>query len=248
MTCLSSVKTGTSGWHYSHWQGVFYPASIKEPDFLGYYAQHFDTVEINNTFYRLPSLETLRVWYESVPDDFLFAVKASQFITHRKKLTDPNTSIVLFFDRIAILAHKLGPILFQLPPQWHVNIERLSEFLKVLPKGYRYVFEFRDPTWFIAEVYELLSQHHAACCLYNLGDENTPEVLTTDFVYIRMHGPKGLGRGNYPANTLAQLATAYTHWAQAGKQVYCYFNNDESGYAVSNATALKQMLVTSKPS
>ncbi|MCA9473944.1 MAG: DUF72 domain-containing protein, partial [Nitrospira sp.] len=193
-----------------------------------------------NTFYHLPALQTLKEWEKETPRNFLFACKGSRFITHMKKLKDPEQSIARFFETIPVLRHKLGPVLFQLPPRWRVNVPRLDEFLKALPQPFRYAFEFRDESWFAQPVYDLLTKYDTAFCLYHLADRWSPEIVTTDFVYIRLHGPSEAYQGKYRAPTLRLWANKCHTWAQSGKDVYCYFDNDQDGYAPINALALQK--------
>ncbi len=162
-----------------------------------------------------------------------------------KKLKDPETMLAIFMERIAGLGEKIGPILFQLPPYWRLNLERLKSFLSALPRVHRYAFEFRDPTWFQPEVYQALAEHGAAFCLYELAGLRSPIELTADFTYLRLHGPGDAYSGCYPTETLTEWADAFTGWAKEGKEVYCYFDNDELGYAAQNAIELNQ-LVTQK--
>jgi len=170
----AEVYIGTSGWNYKHWRGPFYPEDLPDKEMLSFYAEHFDTVEINNTFYHLPSFKTLKTWRETVPRKFTFAVKASRFITHMKKLKAPKTSTKKFFTRVERLEDKLGPILFQLPPHWGCDADRLADFLDALPSRRRYGFEFRDQSWHTEEVYDLLKKHNAALCIYDLAGKESP--------------------------------------------------------------------------
>ncbi len=236
------IHIGTSGWHYRHWSGPFYPPELNARGFLPYYAERFDTVEINNTFYQLPSHETFVQWREAVPDGFLFAVKANRYITHMKKLKEPQKPVDRFLTAVRELQHKLGPILFQLPPNWRANVERLRAFLDALPTGYTYAFEFRDPSWFEGRVYGLLREYGAAFCIHDLAGQGSPEVITTDTIFVRMHGPTGPYQGSYTAEKLAYQARALSAWAAQGSQVYCYFNNDVQGYAPQNALQLREMI------
>lgn len=236
------IHIGTSGWHYPHWVGPFYPRTLSSDHFLSYYAQHLTTVEINNTFYRLPTVSTLENWLAQTPKDFLFTCKGSRFITHMKKLKDPKESIERFFETINLLKNKLGPILFQLPPHWRMNAPRLEEFLKTLPKTFRYAFEFRDESWFDEQIYQLLTVHNAAYCLYNLAGKGSPEIVTSNFVYMRLHGPGDPYKGRYNDITLRRWAKKLVGLAHNGKDVYCYFDNDEKGFAVINALTLKSMI------
>lgn len=236
------IHIGTSGWSYDHWQELFYPPGLAANQRLGYYRQYFRTVEINSSFYSLPSPASLRNWYENVPDDFIFAVKASRYITHMKKLRDPQRAIKEFMSRVEVLRDKLGPILFQLPPRWHINVERLAAFLKVLPRDHRYAVEFRDPTWFSPQIYELLAKHSAAFCIFDLDRKLSPIEVTADFTYLRLHGPKGPYQGQYDDRTLHDWAESLDRWRREGRDVYCYFDNDEAAYAVQDATRLQDML------
>jgi uncharacterized protein YecE (DUF72 family) len=238
------LRIGTSGWSYQHWIGRFYPKGIS----LEAYARQFDTVEINNTFYNLPLESTFRTWRETVGSSFLFAVKASRYITHRRKLRDPETVSRLFFERVIFLGDTLGPILFQLPPRWHVNVERLAEFLAHLPTDFRYTFEFRDKTWFNEEVDALLRQHGVAFCIYDLAGETSPLKVTTDFVYIRLHGPEKAYQGKYQDPVLDRWAEAITAWSREGRNVYVYFDNDEKAYAAADALRLRERVGQVSPS
>jgi uncharacterized protein YecE (DUF72 family) len=236
------VHIGTSGWHYGHWRGPFYPKDLADAEFLKFYQQKFHTVEINNSFYRLPTEKALIDWREKVPAGFIFAVKGSRYITHMKKLKDPEKTLAAFLERVPLLEDRLGPILFQLPPHWHFNGGRLREFLTALPRKYRYALELRDPTWLNQEAYGLLEEHGAAFCIYELAGRVSPREVTADFVYIRLHGPGGAYQGRYDKQTLAGWAGAISTWTEQGKAVYCYFDNDEAGYAALNALELQEML------
>lgn len=236
------IHIGTSGWSYDHWKGPFYPQALPTDQMLEYYAQHFRSVEINNSFYHLPEKKTLQHWHDSTPDDFLFTAKASRYITHMKKLKDPLQSVPVFLDRISLLKDKLGPILFQLPPRWHFNAMRLDAFLDSLDNVFRYAFEFRDQSWLDREIIELLARHNAAFCIYELEGFSTPEVITADFIYVRLHGPDGAYQGSYSHKALSTWAERFTDWALQGKMVYCYFDNDQLGYATKNAGQLQKIL------
>ena len=229
---------GTSGWHYDHWVGTFYPGDTKSNEQLSYYVRHFLTVEINNSFYKLPAPAVFRAWKESVPPQFIFAVKASRYITHMKKLKMDSASLQRFFNSVKVLGSKLGPILFQLPPGWKVNVERLESFLKALPAGYRYAFEFRNPTWYTSEVYEVLNKHNCAFCIYELAGHVSPPQRTADFVYIRLHGPGAKYEGSYSARALDAWAKRVRAWQEESLDVYVYFDNDQAGYAANNALKL----------
>jgi uncharacterized protein YecE (DUF72 family) len=238
----AAIHIGTSGWHYAHWEGPFYPEGIAEGDYLEHYAAHLDTVEVNNTFYQLPAQETLQNWRETVPQGFVFAVKASRYITHIEKIKDPDEPVATFLTLIEVLSDKLGPILFQLPPNWHFNQERLAAFLEVLPSGHRYAFELRDPDWLNSEAYEMLEAHNAALCIYDFHGRQSPKKVTADFIYVRLHGPCGPYRGKYSPRALAGWARAFSTQLRRGRDVYCHFDNDQVGYAAQNALELQDML------
>jgi uncharacterized protein YecE (DUF72 family) len=236
------IRIGTSGWAYDHWQGPLYPEELARQEWLDFYAGRLRTVEINNSYYHLPEPATLRHWYDAVPADFVFAVKGSRYITHMKKLKDAAESVATFLGRISILGDKLGPVLFQLPPRWHCNPQRLAVFLDGLSRDFRYAFEFRDHSWLNEEVYRLLEAHNAAFGIYEYDGFLAPRQVTTDFVYVRLHGPDGPYRGSYDSRTLTGWAGAFSTWARQGRRVYCYFDNDQAGYAPENALRLQAML------
>lgn len=241
---MTTYRVGTSGWHYPHWQGVFYPADLRTPDWLGFYAGHLATVEVNATFYRLPSLATVRSWCGAVPADFVFAIKASRFITHRKKLREPRRSLAAFLKVVRAFGRHAGPVLFQLPPHWQCNPERLAAFLRALPAGLQTAFEFRDRSWHVPEVYALLRRHRAAFCIHELAGFESPHVLTADHAYVRLHGPaRRAYRGSYPDDALRAWAAEIRTWKRL-RQVHVYFDNDQSGHAVRNALALRALLAT----
>ncbi len=236
------VHIGTSGWYYGHWRGSFYPADLDPDQWLQNYSRHFRTVEINNSFYQLPEHETLARWRDAVSSEFIFAVKASRYITHMKKLLDPMEPVNNFMERTGALGDQLGPVLFQLPPHWGRDSERLSSFLDVLPEGHRYAVEFRDPSWFDDEVYQVLQSHGAAFCIYYFGDLASPRMVTADWIYVRFHGPGGAYHGSYSTELLSGWAGAFATWSAQGKEIYCYFNNDAEGHAPHDAARLQAMI------
>jgi uncharacterized protein YecE (DUF72 family) len=236
---VSVIRIGTSGWHYKHWRGPFYPENLPASRYLQYYQQHFDTVEINNSFYKLPNPSTLENWRDSAPAGFLFAVKASRFITHNKKLKNAQGSFDLFFERVRVLGKKMGPILFQLPPHWGPDPSRLDQFLAGLPRRLQCAFELRNPEWFIPEVEAVLKKRRAAFCIYDIGGRQSPKTITADFVYVRLHGPGGPYQGSYSDKALAEWARDFRRWEYEGRDVYCYFDNDQAGYAAKDALRLK---------
>jgi len=243
MTKRASCHIGTSGWHYKHWKGPFYPEDFSEREFLDFYSKRFSAVEINNSFYQLPDPGTLRQWHRTVHGDFIFAVKASRYITHMKKLKDPRKSLSNFLKVIDTLKDKLGPVLFQLPPRWHINAERLESFLNQLPREYPCAFEFRDSSWFDEKIYQVLTDYNAAFCVYELAGHRSPERVTSDYVYIRLHGPKAAAyEGSYSKQCLNTWADKIRKWMKDGREVYCFFDNDQYGYAAKNAAALREIL------
>ncbi|MBD3345241.1 MAG: DUF72 domain-containing protein [Chitinivibrionales bacterium] len=243
-----NYRIGTSGWHYKHWTGPFYPEKMKTGDMLKFYLQHFSTVEINNSFYKLPEEKTLKQWASLVPAGFEFAVKASRYITHVKKLKDPEEPVNTFMSRIEVLGDKLGPVLFQLPPSWKVNLERLESFCKVLPGGFSYAFEFRNPTWFDDSVIEILNEYNASFCIYDIEGRTSPSHLVGPIRYIRLHGPDGKYQGSYSKQQLRKWANLLSSWREQGRKAYCYFDNDQNGYAPHNALTLMEMLQTTRSS
>lgn len=230
---------GTSGWSYPHWDEVFYPKGVKAPKKLNFFSQHFPTVEINTTFYHNPSESTVKNWVTQVPEDFIFSVKANGYITHRKRLKDFQDSTKLFFERIKLFGSKLGPLLFQLPPSFKEDKERLEEFISQLPKKYLCVFEFRHESWFNEEIYKLLKKYHIALCITDIGGKISPEVITADFTYIRLHGPKKSYQGKYSKKELEQWQKRILSYQV---DTFCYFDNDEKAHAVHDAKRLIDML------
>ena len=236
------VKIGTSGWHYKHWCGPFYEQKLPAAKMLAEYYKHFDTVEINNSFYRLPTEDAFRCWRESTPKNFLFAVKGSRFITHMKKLKDPENALENLIPRAEQLKEKLGPILWQLPPHWTINTERLEEFLSALPKKHRYAIEFREHSWHTERVYEIMRGHNAAFCIFELNGRHSPLEITADWTYVRLHGPGGPYQGSYSAEKLAEWAEWIDTHRRKLNTVFVYFDNDQAAYAVHNALKLKRLV------
>jgi len=241
MTERAAIYIGTSGWHYQHWVGSFYPERLPASKMLAYYCEKFDTVELNASFYRLPQKTALEQWRETTPKNFRFAVKGSRFITHMKKLKDPEQALARFLDAVEVLGKKLGPILFQLPPQWELDLDRFSHFLSCLPRRHRYAFELRNATWHVPPVYDLLQRHRAACCIFHLAGEQSPLEVTTDFVYVRLHGPGGKYQGSYDDAALRIWARRIRSWSEQLKAIHIYFDNDQAGYAAHNALRLKEL-------
>ncbi|RJR30955.1 DUF72 domain-containing protein [Candidatus Parcubacteria bacterium] len=236
------IHIGTSGWSYNHWKKVFYPVNFAVQDWLRYYSLFFDTVEINNTFYVLPEKNSFFRWRKTVNKDFVFAVKASRYITHIKRLKTPDKATRLFWQRVKFLKDNLGPILFQLPPGFKKDTERFKKFIHTLPKGIKAVIEFRNREWFCREVKNVLAESNTGFCIYNGLGFTAPLWVTSSMVYIRLHGPKKMYRGNYSPKELILWSKRIKKWSKDGKEVYCYFNNDYKGYAVKNALNLKSRI------
>lgn len=236
------IRLGTSGWHYKHWRETFYPQGLSSDAWLQYYAGLFSTVEVNNSFYHLLPATSVKAWVRDTPREFLFAVKGSRFITHNKKLKDPTPALKRFFAPLKYFGPCLGPIVFQLPPRWGVNVERLGEFLKALPRRRRYAFELRNPAWHCEPVYEVLRRYNAAFCLFELAGAKTPDIVTADFIYVRLHGPGGKYQGRYTEADLRTWARKIRRWEKSGKDIYLYFDNDQAAYAADNALTLARLL------
>ena len=236
---------GTSGWSYKHWRGPFYPEGMsKGADQLRFYVERFGTVEVNGTFYRLIEVETFRRWREQTPADFVFACKGSRYLTHMKRLKEAAQGVGRFFERVEALENKLGPIVFQLPGRFRPDRERLAAFIEALPAGHRYAFEFRDPAWFLPEIFEALAQRDVALCLYEFAGQEAPLEITASFVYIRLHGPEGPYQGSYTDQALRTWAERIRGWSGQGIDVYCYFDNDDRAFAPKNALRLREMLAS----
>lgn len=237
-----SVHIGTSGWTYEHWLGRFYPEKkVPGENALQQYARVFDTVELNASFYRMPTERAMQSWLADTPDDFVFAAKTSRFITHRKRLTEPEIHIPIFFGRIFGLKPKLGPVLVQLPPNFRLNLDRLKAFVELLPK-HRYAFEFRHESWWTEEVYACLRAHDTALCLFHLAGRESPAVVTANFIYIRLHGPGAAYQGSYDDQTLSKWHERIEGWRGEGRDVYIYFDNDEKAYAAEDARRLQERI------
>jgi uncharacterized protein YecE (DUF72 family) len=234
------IRIGTSGWHYDHWGGRFYPDKLPRSKWFEHYAQHFDTVEINNTFYQLPKHETFKNWHKQAPDNFLFTVKANRYITHVKRLKNVQEPLQRFLERARLLKNNLGTILYQLPPGLHKDLDRLDAFIRLLPKDQTAVFEFRHKSWLSEDTYELLREFNAAFCVHDMPSIPTPRIITADSIYIRFHGSTGKYEGNYPKSTLQNWARWIKEKAKGIRSIYAYFNNDIHAYAVHNAKTLRE--------
>ena len=239
---VAELFIGISGWSYDEWAGNFYPAEVPKSRWLEYYCHQFTTVEVNASFYRLPRESTFQKWRETTPDGFVFAVKASRYITHIKKLNEPAKSAELFLSRAKILGDKLGPVLFQLPPGLKVRLDRLEQILQSRPKDLRYCFEFRHTSWFCKEVYDLLRRYNTALCIAD--SPKFPLVIqrTADFSYFRLHGSPILYRSRYSSGELKAWAERIERYLDEGADVYVYFDNTDEGHATTNALELASLL------
>ncbi len=235
---------GTSGWHYEHWKTRFYPDGLPKIEWLRFYASRFATVEINNSFYRLPSEAAFANWHKNSPANFVFAVKMSRYVTHIKRLKDTEEAIERFIGRAEGLKDKLGPILYQLPPNMHRNDELLDHFLSTLPQGFKHVFEFRHQSWFEDRVLETLHKYNVGFCVFDMPYLDCPLVATADFAYVRFHGGTELYSSCYSDEELAHWAKKLKDLATNLKEVYIYFNNDAGAFAVKNAMTLGNYLET----
>jgi len=238
---------GCSGWEYKHWRGDFYPLEVPKTRWFDHYAARFDTVEINNTFYRLPEQSTFAGWAARAPAGFTFAIKASRFLTHMKKLKDPEDPLARFFDNAKALGPRLGPVLYQLPPRWPLNLERFEIFLRAIAPAARgaglktrpsNVVEFRDPSWYDDHVYELLRRYNVALCLHDMQGSASGKLLVGPFIYVRFHGTRKYG-GRYPDTRLDDWADWLAERAAEGLHVFAYFNNDTGGHAPRDAIRLR---------
>lgn len=239
---MATMRLGTSGWVYLHWRGLFYPPHLHPRLWLGLYSDSFDSVEINSTFYRLPRPETFAAWAAHTPEGFLFAVKANRFLTHRKKLKDAEAALGEFLARARLLGSKLGPILFQLPPQWGPDLPRFESFLRGLPAGCTYVFEFRDQRWLDETVFRVMERFGVVHCIHDMRPLRVPLRVTAGAVYLRFHGDP-THAGDYPEAALALWAERINRWLSRDLDVYVYFNNDVGGFALKNADSLRQTVL-----
>jgi len=239
-----SLRVGCSGWQYKDWRGIVYPDELPQRRWFDHYQQLFDTVELNSTFYRLPDASTVERWAASARPDFLFAVKLGAFGSHRMKLNDAESWLPNHLDRVTRLGAHLGPNLVQLPPRWKRNAARLDEFLTVAPRAMRWAVELREPSWLHEDVFEVLAKHEAALCVHDLLADH-PFRLTTDWTYVRFHGPRALTQpyhGSYGPARLARWSRRFEELLSNGHDVYAYFNNDWYGNAVRDATTLRDLL------
>jgi len=237
-----AIHVGCSGWNYKHWRDLFYPKGLPARRWFEFYAGHFDTVEINNSFYRLPPPETFGKWRDQAPPGFCYAVKANRYITQAKKLLDCEEPLERMMSAARHLGDRLGPMLFQLPPSLGINLERLENFLRILPSDVTSVFEFRNSSWYIGATYELLERYGAAFCSHDMKGSATERIAVGPVAYVRFHGGVGKYWGRYPDEQLMGWADWMIEQARGGRPVWAYFNNDIHGHAIDDAQSLKSMI------
>jgi uncharacterized protein YecE (DUF72 family) len=236
------VRIGCSGWMYKHWRGLFYPEKLPVKRWFEYYADEFDTVEINNSFYRLPKPETFEAWRKQAPPGFCYAVKANRYLTQAKKLKDCEEPIERMMTSFNALKPALGPILYQLPPRFRINLERLESFLELTPKDVTNVFEFREPSWYTDETFALLERHGAGFCAHDMPGSKSRNIAVGPVAYLRFHGGEGKYWGRYSDECLRDWADWIVAQAREGRPVWAYFNNDMEAHAIHDAQTLRAMV------
>jgi uncharacterized protein YecE (DUF72 family) len=238
----AAIRIGCSGWIYKHWRDLFYPKGLPARRWFEFYAEHFDTVEINNSFYRLPPPETFDKWREQAPDGFCYAVKANRFITQAKKLLDPEEPLERMMKAVRHLGDRTGPILYQLPPSLRINLDRLEQFLKALPTDVTSVFEFRDRSWYVDETYALLDRYNSSFCVHDMRGSASDRIAVGPIAYLRFHGGEGKYWGRYSDKKLLSCADWILDQARSGRPVWAFFNNDIHAHAIHDAQTLKSMI------
>jgi len=236
------IRIGCSGWIYRHWRGAFYPERLAVKHWFAHYAEHFDTVEINNSFYRLPKAETFDAWREQAPPGFRYAVKANRYLTQAKKLKECEAPLARMMPPFRHLGETLGPILYQLPPRFRLNLERLETFLGLVPKDVVNVFEFRDKSWYVPETLALLDRHGASFCAHDMPGSASPREAVGPIAYVRFHGGEGKYWGRYSDECLLDWTDWMVAQARSGRPVWAYFNNDAEAHAIHDALTLKAMV------
>ena len=239
---MERIRIGCSGWNYKHWRELFYPKGLPAHRWFAFYAQHFDTVEINNSFYRLPAPETFDKWREQAPPGFCYAVKANRFLTQAKKLKDCEEPLARMMPPFRHLGDTLGPVLYQLPPQFKLNLERLESFLELVPKDVTNVFEFRDKSWYNPETLDLLERFGASFCAHDMPGSASERWAVGSAAYVRFHGTSGKYWGRYSDEALLSWTDWIVEQARGGREVWCYFNNDIDAHAIGDAHTLKAMV------
>jgi uncharacterized protein YecE (DUF72 family) len=242
---VGRIRVGCSGWNYKAWANRFYPAGLPSSRWLSHYVSVFDTVEINNTFYRLPPRETFAAWRRQTPAGFCIAVKASRYLTHLKALRDPEPPLALLFERARGLGPRLGPMLYQLPPRLGLDLPRLDTFLAALPRVRTHgvpVIEFRHPSWYVPETFARLAARGVSLCLHDHRDGPYDGPWTGPILYVRFHGTSGRYAGRYDREPLERWAGRLARAAAGGQDVYAYFNNDPDAAAPENAQMLRALI------
>lgn len=239
---MERIRIGCSGWNYRHWRERFYPKGLPQRRWFEFYAGHFDTVEINNCFYRLPSAETFEKWRDQAPPGFCYAVKANRFLTQAKKLRDCEEPLRRMMAPFRALGDRLGPILYQLPPRLKLDLDRLERFLKLLPGDVTNVFEFRDCSWYVPDTYALLDRCGASLCVHDMPGSASARLAVGPVAYVRFHGGKGKYRGRYADEKLLSWTDWIVAEARGGRRVWSYFNNDIEAHAIHDAMTLKAMV------
>lgn len=236
------VRIGCSGWQYKHWREIFYPKGLPQSRWFAFYAEHFDTVEINNSFYMLPKPSTYEKWRDQAPPGFCYAVKANRYLTQAKKLKDCEESIERMMGAVRHLGDRLGPILYQLPPSLKLDLERLEAFLRLLPRDVTNVFEFRNRSWYVPETYALLDRYNTVFCIHDMPGSASDRITVGPAAYVRFHGGEGKYWGRYSDERLLSWADWIVERSRSGLNVWCYFNNDIHGHAIHDAQTLKSMV------
>ena len=237
-----AIRIGCSGWNYRHWRELFYPAKLPQKRWFEHYSSIFDTVEINNSFYRLPSADTFAKWRDQAPPGFCYAVKANRFLTQAKKLLNCEEPLERMMDAVRHLGDRLGPILYQLPPRLKLNLERLETFLRLVPKDVTNVFEFREKSWYVPETVELLERYGASFCVHDMPGSASDRWAAGPIAYVRFHGGEGKYWGRYSDEGLLSWTDWILEQSAQGRSVWCYFNNDIHGHAIEDARTLKSMV------
>jgi uncharacterized protein YecE (DUF72 family) len=244
---FAAVRVGSSGWIYPHWRGRFYPEKLAVKRWFAFYAEHFDTVEVNNSFYRLPKPATFDAWAAQAPASFRYAVKANRYLTQAKKLKDCEEPMARMMPAFRHLGETLGPVLYQLPPRFKLNLDRLEQFLELVPKDVVNVFEFRDNSWHDDAVFSLLERYGASFCAHDMPGSNSPDLAVGPVAYVRFHGGEGKYWGRYSDAALLRWTDWMMAEARKGREVWAYFNNDAEAHAIQDALTLKAMLRQAAP-
>jgi uncharacterized protein YecE (DUF72 family) len=237
-----AIRVGCSGWVYKHWRGLFYPERLPQSRWFARYADEFDTVEINTSFYRLQSGDTFQKWRDQAPPGFCYAVKANRFLTQAKKLKECEEPLERMMGAVRRLGDRLGPILYQLPPNMNLNLERLESFLKIIPNDVTSVFEFRNSSWYVSDTYDLLDRYVAGFVVHDMAGSTTDRIAVGPVAYVRFHGGEGKYWGRYPDERLLSWADWLVDEARQGRTSWCYFNNDIHGHAIEDARTVKSMV------